>query len=342
MIEVILYKSISELSHSFRPTIAIITVNYFEKLAVDAMIENKVTFVRHHKQGESNVYTIGTIGSHHVISTKLPLIGRSRTAQISTGSTTTRLLGTFQHVQHVFIIGCAGGIPHYTDKTKHIRRGDIVVGYPNEEDYVYGIYEAEQSAEGYEFVSTCYKPKSFQLYDLLDPIRENYLQTNQTRSETHQYPWEKFLDDGIQYLLSHNIDCLPPTNDFLYIKMDNGEIVKVEHPEQTNRDYQRPVLRFGMIAGGKNLLTNDYLKTTLAEKCNVLCFDSEIDQVIAAIQGNRIESFMIIRGIADYHDGTLNKDWQPYSSLCAAAFMKTLIYKIPKPSKIQYDDDDIL
>jgi hypothetical protein len=28
-------------------------VNYFEKLAVDAMIENKVTFVRH-KQGKNN------------------------------------------------------------------------------------------------------------------------------------------------------------------------------------------------------------------------------------------------------------------------------------------------
>ena len=44
---VILYKSVSELSSSFRPTIAIVTVNYFEKLAVDAMIENKITFVRH-------------------------------------------------------------------------------------------------------------------------------------------------------------------------------------------------------------------------------------------------------------------------------------------------------
>jgi len=112
-------------------------VNYFEKLAVDAMIENKITFVRQ-KVGESNVYTIGTIGQHHVVSTKLPLIGRSRTAQISTGSTTTRLLGTFQHVQHVFIIGCAGGVPHYTDANKHVRRGDIIVGYPNEEDYIYG------------------------------------------------------------------------------------------------------------------------------------------------------------------------------------------------------------
>ena len=89
-------------------------------------------------QGESNVYTVGTIGTHHVVSTKLPSIGRSRTAQISTGSTTTRLLGTFQDVQHVFIVGCAGGVPHYTDANKHVRRGDIVVAYPNEEDYVYG------------------------------------------------------------------------------------------------------------------------------------------------------------------------------------------------------------
>lgn len=41
------YKSISEFSNRFRPTIAIVTVNFFEKLAVDTMIENKITFVRH-------------------------------------------------------------------------------------------------------------------------------------------------------------------------------------------------------------------------------------------------------------------------------------------------------
>ncbi|CAF4221574.1 unnamed protein product [Rotaria socialis] len=346
--KVIIYKSISELSSAFRPTIAIITVNYFEKLAVDSMIQNKVTFVRH-KAGESNVYTIGTIGPHHVVSTKLPLIGRSRTAQISTGSTTTRLLGTFQQVQHVFIIGCAGGVPHYTDATKHVRRGDIIVGYPNEEDYVYGIYEAEQSPEGYEFVSTCYKPKSFQLYQLMEPIKENYEQTHLNRLVTHKYPWEKFLEEGIQYLLSNNIDCLPPNSDRLYIKMENSEIVEVKHPDQDKKDYHRPNIRFGMIAGGKNIINNDYLKTTLCDKCNVLCFDSEIDQVIAAVQGNRTESFMIIRGISDYHDGTLNKEWQPFSALCAAAFMKTIIYKIPKPSRQNPNshsnsehDDDVL
>ena len=45
----------------------------------------------------------------------------------------------------------------------------------------------------------------------MEPIKENYQQTNLTRSSTHKYPWEKFLEEGIQYLLSHNIDCLPPT-----------------------------------------------------------------------------------------------------------------------------------
>ena len=43
--------------------------------------------------GESNVYTLGNIGCHRVVSTKLPAIGHSRTALIAAGNTTTRLLG---------------------------------------------------------------------------------------------------------------------------------------------------------------------------------------------------------------------------------------------------------
>jgi len=45
--------------------------------------------------GESNVYTIGYIGQHKVVSTKLPAVGRQMAAQISSGNTTTRLLGIF-------------------------------------------------------------------------------------------------------------------------------------------------------------------------------------------------------------------------------------------------------
>ena len=41
------------------------------------------------------MYTIGNIGPHRVVSTKLPQIGRQMAAQISSGNTTTRLLGAF-------------------------------------------------------------------------------------------------------------------------------------------------------------------------------------------------------------------------------------------------------
>jgi len=40
-----------KVSNNDQPTVAIITVNYYEKLAVDAMMTNKVTFVRHKPEG---------------------------------------------------------------------------------------------------------------------------------------------------------------------------------------------------------------------------------------------------------------------------------------------------
>ena len=46
--------------------------------------------------GEANVYTLGDVGKHRVVTTKLPMTGSTRDALIATGSTTTRLLGTFQ------------------------------------------------------------------------------------------------------------------------------------------------------------------------------------------------------------------------------------------------------
>lgn len=105
-------RQMPEVVRSQAPTVAIITAQFCEKLAVDAMIENKDTYVRYkvegkwskilkfkakidlwHFLGESNVYTLGNIGQHRVVATKLPAVGNSRSAMIAAGNTTTRLLG---------------------------------------------------------------------------------------------------------------------------------------------------------------------------------------------------------------------------------------------------------
>ena len=51
--EVIMINQQPTVANSDQPSIAIITVNYYEKLAVDAMMSNKVTFVRHKPEGKT-------------------------------------------------------------------------------------------------------------------------------------------------------------------------------------------------------------------------------------------------------------------------------------------------
>ena len=75
-----------------QPTIAVITALFCEKIAVDAMMDNKETFVRYQTQGEGTVYTLGNIGRHRVVCTKLPAVGHDRAAMIAAGNTTTRFV----------------------------------------------------------------------------------------------------------------------------------------------------------------------------------------------------------------------------------------------------------
>jgi hypothetical protein len=40
---------------------------------------------------------------------------------------------------------------------------------------------------------------------------------------------------------------------------------------------------------------------------------------------------MLIKGMADYKDGTRRKDWQQYSALMAAAVLRTVVESMPPP-----------
>ena len=117
-------------------TVAIITCLFPEKQSVDTIIENSSTSHSYSKTGDSNVYTLGKIAGHNVVATKLSMIGGDRMAATSAGSITTRLLGTFQHVDHVIIVGIGGGVPHYTDPEMHTRLGDVVISHPGVDESV--------------------------------------------------------------------------------------------------------------------------------------------------------------------------------------------------------------
>jgi len=326
-----------------QPTIAVITAQYFEKMAVDAMMANKQTFMRYATVGEANVYTLGDIGGHRIVSTKLPMTGSSGNALIATGSSTTRLLGTFQGVEHVFLVGVAGAVPHYTDFEKHVRLGDVVMANPPKQGqrFIYQFCESvkEKSNGEIQFETKSWCPVDLAIQNIQSCLSDKFPDEN---------PWIQHYKHGLEVLCEgqeeeENSDGLgfveqgwlrpDSETDKLYMSMGGGDIIEVGHPTPCDgkvdpRLNGNPVLHTGPIASGRPVALDDQLRQEYAARNGILAFDSDLETVIESIYGNRKDQYTLIRGMADYKDGTRRKDWQQYAALMAAAVLKTVIQEM--------------
>ncbi|XP_069965559.1 uncharacterized protein [Bactrocera oleae] len=329
--EIKVVKQMPTIASNKQPTIAIITAQYCEKLAVDAMLENKETFVRYTTVGESNVYTLGNIGAHRIVSTKLPSVGSTRESMTATGNTTTRLLGTFQKVDYVFVVGVAGGVPHYTDYKKHVRLGDVVISYvdkqrallsKNEKPYVY-IYKSGEDVKTY-----------FPINDSLQQIAEG-LQANMEVKR----PWDTYLREGLASLMQKTESDFsrPSVNtDKLFMNIGNNEVIEVAHPIATDTvdGVPRSRLHLGPIGSGRDLVRSDNSRMDFAKKYGLLATDVEMSSVLDSIIGNCRESFILVKGISDYKDGMSTRKWQNFSSLAAASVVKSIICGMDAPTNV--------
>lgn len=249
-------------------------------------------------------------------------------------------MGIFQRVDHVILVGCAGAVPNYSDYTRHPRRGDIIVSYPessspNEDEnqnFVYAHFDLQKSQTSSQIVSKTWMPASNELYKIVNNIRKTY-----NTKLNKKYKWEEYLEEGINSLYNEELDCRRPNEDKLFFTVGEKSVIEVNHPEDlTNssdrRQFDLPTVRFGKIGGGDIVVKEENIRHSISDQFGIMCFDSDIDQVMESIEGNRKESFILIRSIVDYIDGTTSKEWQPYASLCAAAFMRTLISELPVSS----------
>lgn len=226
------------------------------------------------------------------------------------------------------LVGCGGGVPKYTDALDHPRRGDIVVSYPQSDDknFVYGHFETQKNQKSHEVIWKIWKPGNLELYSIVSDIKRGY---NPQLSKA--YPWEEYLNEGIHALANEELDCTRPKEDKLFFTVGDSNVIETNHPEDGSiRRKNAPLLRFGRIAGGENVIKSENLRQRLSNQFGIISFDCDMDQVMDAIDGSRTNSFIVIRAIADYYDGTTCKEWQPYASLCAAAFTKAILCALPK------------
>jgi len=327
---IVVVKQMPRVEAAKQPTIAIIVGQYYEKTAVDAMMTNRQTFVRYATVGETQAYTIGDIGSHRCVVTKLPLTGHSREAAIASGSSTTRLLGTFQGVEHVFIVGVGGGVPHYTDWGRHVRLGDVVMAAPNRDGQRF-IYQYCQTADMKETGEVVFETKSWCPPDLSLQLIGEQLQQEAGGPEPC---WTSHFGAALGELEQASAWQRPAAaSDKLFMSIGGGDLIEVGHPApRPGQDDPRaaglPVLHLGPVAAGRGVALDDQLRQEFAYKNGVLAYDSELDSVVESIYGNRKDHYMLIRGIADYKDGTRRKEWQQYAALMAASVLKSVILRM--------------
>ncbi|CAL7935032.1 unnamed protein product [Xylocopa violacea] len=293
-------KQMPTMASAKQPTIAIITAQYCEKLAVDSMIENKETFVRYTTVGESNVYTLGNIGAHRIVCTKLPTVGHTREAMTAAGNTTTRLLGTFQKVDFVFLIGTGGGVPHYTDYNKHVRLGDVVISYPtpHNKKYIYVYCESAKLNESgdYHFETKEYCPPNLCLQEIAANLKD------QSENESSP-PWHMYLKEGLHILNNepeHDFRSPLPESDKLYMAIGERDVIEVAHPiapsdAAIKRMIDCPLVHLAPVASGRHIARDDQLRQKFAARFGALAFDAEMDAVVESILGNCRESFAVIR-----------------------------------------------
>ncbi len=148
-------------------------------------------------------------------------------------------------------------------------------------------------------------------------------------------PWEKFIEQGLKALNAEESNFSRPSikKDKLYAFIDD-ERVQVEHPRPGKGEeakYKEGVthIRYGPVGSGKYLARNEQIRLDFAKKNGLMAYDCETEAVLESISGSRKDSYCIIKGIADYQDGSKSKEWQPYAALVAAAYLKALVTAMP-------------
>ena len=238
------------------------------------------------------------------------------------------------------LVGCGGAVPNYMDYDRHVRLGDIVVSTSGStkgpHEYMHCERIEQSGQDTYDYENSWWRCRNVNMKAALEQMRS----LNRSDSKLIR-PWERFVKQGLEILRAEESSFHRPAmkTDRLYAEID-GRMVQVEHPKpprgmEGQLDNQ-PRVRYGPIASGRYVARNQRMRMDFARKYDVMVYVQELDSVIEALEKNNKDSFLLIRGISDYVDGSKLKDWQPYASLVAAGFMKAIITALPSSRRFGY------
>ena len=276
------------------------------------------------KSGDNNLYTLGSIGPHNVIIVCLP-IGMMGTNSAATA--TKDLRRSFGSIKISVMVGIGGGIPTKVD----IRLGDVAVSTPDGQHGGVVQYDFGKTVDDGHLVrvGTLNKPPPL----LLGAVSTLAARHREEDLELHKH-------------IAKMVESRPKLNSYAVYpgeQLDQLFDASYRHESQSTtcnlcdlrqlkprrpRTVKSPVIHYGNIASGNQVMRDAKTRDRLAAQENVICFEMEA--------AGFMDSFpcLVVRGICDYADSHKNKNWQPYAAVVAAAYTKELLLIVP-PEEVQ-------
>ena len=292
----------------FKPKIGIVAALPIEYEAMVSLLKNP----RDHRfmptSGSLHEYTHGTIsaygGGEHPVVVARAGVGNNFAAVMA-----QQLIGDYNTLDVVFMVGIAGGIPHVKDGDPDIRFGDVVVSGRM------GIIQYDSVKDTPKGQESNHSPR---------PPAEAWL-----RRATSFINTDNEMDDFNNYLERFTADSKfkrpPSETDELFDDSDPQNPKEIVRPTRTKSGS----LAFeGAIGSANRVVKCHCVREDLRKKHDLLAVEMEGSGVADAAMANGT-SFFVIRGICDYANTGKNKIWQPFAAMSAAVFATTLIESMP-------------
>ena len=297
------------------------TVGWICALPIEKAVAEVALDVRHdplsQSSGDSNIYSLGSIGAHNVVIACLPA---GVTGTISAAVVASQMRSTFGWIRFYLMVGIGGGVP--SDKTD-IRLGDVVVSTP---DGTFGgvvQYDLGKTMEDGQFIRTGSSNKPPVL--LLNAVSS--LRAKQIKEDINLAT--RWCELVLRFPKLRITTIYPGTEHDQLFEADydhqgGGELCDVGRlHRRPDRSSKEPEIHYGLIASGNQVIRNGSMRERYRKELHILCFEMEA----AGLMDNF--PCLVIRGICDYADSHKNKRWQPYAAATAAAYATELLQTIP-------------
>ena len=270
---------------------------------------------------DQNAYVLGEICGHNVVITCLPsgVYGNNSAPVVA-----TYLMSTFRSITVPLLVGIGGGVPQ---PGHDIRLGDVVVGTPSPDHPAVVQYDFGKTVSNgvFEHKGNLNKPK-ISLLNVLNSLRSMHQLKRTQIPEYISNAFEEYRLGTAEFgrpeiesdvLFETECDHVPEG----LICKDCGPLEPINRAPRQSTD---PVIHYGTIASGNQVIKHAKTRDQLARKHGVLCFEMEAASLMDAI------SCLVIRGICDYCDTKKHKQFQGYAALASAAYAKEFLSLLPK------------